>query len=57
MVSAGNQDGQSAYAWLLDDAAPELLPTPWLSDRQFEDFVERLLKAQPLLGKQGSSPR
>ncbi|MEE6283200.1 AAA family ATPase [Georgenia sp. MJ170] len=39
-------------AWLLDDRAPDLLPTPWLSDRRFEDFVERLLKAQPLLGPQ-----
>lgn len=52
MVSAGDQDRGSALAWLLDDRAPELLPTPWLSDRRFEDFVERLLKAQPLLGPQ-----
>lgn len=39
-------------AWLLDDRAHDLLPTPWLSDRRFEDLVERLLKAQPLLGAQ-----
>ncbi|KQU68981.1 hypothetical protein ASC58_10065 [Phycicoccus sp. Root101] len=52
LVSQGHQDRQSALAWLFDDRAPELLPTPWLSDRRFEDFVERLLKAQPLLGPQ-----
>ncbi|WP_207006070.1 restriction endonuclease [Nocardioides aromaticivorans] len=52
MLGAGDQDRRSALAWLLDDRAPELLPTPWLSDRRFEDFVERLLKAQPLLGPQ-----
>lgn len=52
MVGAGDQERRSALAWLLDDRAPELLPTPWLSDRRFEDFVERLLKAQPLLGAQ-----
>src|SRR6476469_6283978 len=52
VVRAGDQDRRSALAWLLDDRAPELLPTPWLSDRRFEDFVERRLKAQPLLGPQ-----
>jgi hypothetical protein len=52
MSSAGDQDRRLAMAWLLDDRAPDLLPTPWLSDRRFEDFVERLLKAQPLLGPQ-----
>jgi hypothetical protein len=52
-MSAGEQHGgQSAREWLLSDRHPLLLPTPWLSDRRFEDFVERLLKAQPLLGPQ-----
>lgn len=52
MSSGGDHDPWSAMAWLLDDRAPDLVPTPWLSDRRFEDFVEGLLKAQPLLGSQ-----
>lgn len=52
MGTANERESGSALTWLLDDRAPELLPTPWLSDRRFEDFVERLLKAQPLLGPQ-----
>jgi hypothetical protein len=40
----------SARDWYLGDREFQLLPTPWLSDMRFEAFVERLLKAQPLLG-------
>ncbi|MCC3653925.1 restriction endonuclease [Streptomyces sp. S07_1.15] len=53
---ASEADGEcepgAALGWLLSDRAPDLLPIPWLTDRRFEDFVERLLKAQPLLGMQ-----
>lgn len=48
----GEPESRSARDWLLKDRERQLLPTPWLSDRRFEDFVERLLKAQPLLGAQ-----
>lgn len=36
--------------WLSDDKHADLLPLPWLSDGEFEDFTEALLKAQPSLG-------
>lgn len=36
--------------WLSDDKHPDLLPLPWLSDSEFEDFTEALLKAHPSLG-------
>lgn len=50
-MGSGDDPGeQSALDWLLSDRNRLLLPTPWLTDRRFEDFVERLLKAQPLLG-------
>jgi len=48
--AASELDGRSALDWLLADRQPRLVPTPWLSDRRFEDFVEHLLKVQPLLG-------
>lgn len=37
--------------WLTSDKHQHLLPTPWLSDSEFEDFTEALLKAQVLLGQ------
>jgi len=48
--TGGDREKRLESDWLLNDREHDLLPTPWLSDRRFEDFVERLLKAQPLLG-------
>lgn len=41
---------ESAESWLLGDKNPRLLPTPWLTPYEFEEFVERLLMAQRHLG-------
>jgi Restriction endonuclease len=41
---------ESAAEWLLSDKYSKLLPTPWLTPYEFEEFVERLLWAQRLLG-------
>jgi hypothetical protein len=43
---------QPAVDWLTSHTWPDLLPTAWLTDAEFEDFVEELLKAQPLLGSE-----
>lgn len=40
----------STTEWLASDKHRDLLPIPWLTDSEFEDFIEALLKAQPLLG-------
>lgn len=50
-MPSGEAGGDAdAMTWLSDDKHADLLPVPWLSDRQFEDFTEALLKAQPSLG-------
>jgi len=47
----GNPDERpSALEWLMSQKQPELLPTPWLTDAELEDFTEALLVAQRLLG-------
>lgn len=43
-------DRPPAIEWLTSSKWPDLLPTPWLTDTEFEDFTEALLKAQPQLG-------
>jgi AAA ATPase domain len=40
----------SAVEWLTSNRWPALLPTPWLTDAELEDFTEALLTAQRLLG-------
>lgn len=40
----------SAMEWLTAHKYPHLLPTPWLSDSELEDFVEVLLFSERLLG-------
>lgn len=52
MMASESGRREPASDWHLNDRNPDLLPTPRFSDRRFEDFVERLLKAQPLLGAQ-----
>lgn len=49
-MGSGSSGRQAAMDWLMSNASPDLLPTPWLTDVEFEDFTEALLKAQPLLG-------
>lgn len=39
-----------ALDWLMSHKQPELLPTPWLTDSELEDFTESLLMSQRLLG-------
>jgi hypothetical protein len=51
-----NEEGKpderpSALDWLMSHKLPEVLPTPWLTDAELEDFVEALLVAERLLGK------
>jgi len=41
---------EPAWVWLAANKQPHLLPTPWLSDSGLEDFVERLLYSERLLG-------
>lgn len=40
----------TAWEWLSSDKHPRLLPTPWLTDAELEDFTETLLISQRLLG-------
>jgi hypothetical protein len=40
----------SAWEWLAAHKYPQLLPTPWLSDTELEDFVEVLLFSERRLG-------
>jgi hypothetical protein len=47
---AGHGGRPSPAEWLSSDKHRDLLPTPWLTDAELEDFTEALLKAQPLLG-------
>lgn len=48
----GNPDARpSALEWLMSHKQPKLLPTPWLTDAELEDFTEAVLVAQRLLGK------
>lgn len=50
-TAQGNADERpSALEWLMSHKQPELLPTPWLTDAELEDFTEALLVAQRLLG-------
>ncbi|TQM57856.1 hypothetical protein [Humibacillus xanthopallidus] len=47
----GNPDERpSALEWLMSHKQPKLLPTPWLTDAELEDFTEAVLVAQRLLG-------
>lgn len=48
--AAGIAARSSPASWLTSDKHDDLLPTPWLTDTELEDFTEALLKAQPLLG-------
>ncbi|WP_224785809.1 ATP-binding protein [Microbacterium caowuchunii] len=48
---SGFLDRPSAWNWLTAHKHPQLLPTPWLSDTELEDFVEVLLFSERLLGK------
>ena len=49
-TSNAGADRESAVEWLLSDKHPKLLPTPWLSPYEFEEFLERLLRAERYLG-------
>ncbi|GAA2926221.1 hypothetical protein GCM10010458_05180 [Microbacterium luteolum] len=40
----------TAWEWLAGHKHPQLLPTPWLSDTELEDFVEVLLFSERVLG-------
>ena len=55
-ATAGDDTAQAerlaAPEWLLADKHRRLLPTPWLTPYEFEEFVERLLWAQRHLGPQ-----
>lgn len=46
----GGEDRGPAADWVLSDKHPKLLPTPWLDPYEFEEFVERLLRAERYLG-------
>ncbi len=48
---ASLEERPSALEWLMSHKQPELLPTPWLTDAELEDFTEAVLVAQRLLGK------
>ncbi|WP_159803606.1 hypothetical protein [Arthrobacter zhaoguopingii] len=41
---------ESAWDWLTAHKQPKLLPTPWLTDTELEDFIEVLLFSERLLG-------
>ena len=43
-------DRQPAIEWLTAHKQSQLLPTPWLSETELEDFVEVLLFSERLLG-------
>ncbi|TCB94444.1 hypothetical protein E0H26_21210 [Micromonospora zingiberis] len=47
---AGDEDHRPAAKWLSSDKHSKLLPTPWLNPYEFEEFVERLLRAERYLG-------
>lgn len=44
------EERPSALEWLMSHKQPGLLPTPWLTDSELEDFTEALLVADRLLG-------
>lgn len=48
---SGPLDRPSAWEWLAAHKHPQLLPTPWLSDTELEDFVEVLLFSERVLGR------
>jgi len=41
----------TAWEWVTSNKHPDLLPTPWLTDTELEDFTEALLVAERLLGE------